>query len=295
MQINTVGNQHSQAKLQVRQNHSLQRGPKEQVATSANISEQPETIPIEHQQSIDEAKGVIRLLQEGHFKGVTDLRLRINFHEELQSIHSYKQNNLLQEKAATIMEGLQKKIQGLSVDALVKTEEPLADFQDEVANLFAHQEEKIDPAIVVARMEDAFTQLVSSLQMTPSAHSEEGEDIPVQLGTVDNTALLDTLQKDIVTEPEEPTMDQPISAELTGDSTPQTTTLTELTDWFRVQMEELQANVNEFRNLPPLSEANREDIAYNKFLAIYNEMWGIAEGSDQKGVGASSDGVNTEV
>jgi hypothetical protein len=28
---------------------------------------------------------VIRLLQAGHFKGVADVRLRINFHEELRS------------------------------------------------------------------------------------------------------------------------------------------------------------------------------------------------------------------
>ncbi len=30
-----------------------------------------------------EARGVIRLLEEGHFKGVADIRLRINFAEEL--------------------------------------------------------------------------------------------------------------------------------------------------------------------------------------------------------------------
>ena len=33
-----------------------------------------------------EAKGVLRLLQEGHFKGVADVRLRINFHEQLQAL-----------------------------------------------------------------------------------------------------------------------------------------------------------------------------------------------------------------
>lgn len=31
----------------------------------------------------EKVKGVVRLLHEGHFKGVADIRLRINFHEQL--------------------------------------------------------------------------------------------------------------------------------------------------------------------------------------------------------------------
>ncbi|MFP6615832.1 MAG: hypothetical protein VCB26_05470 [Candidatus Hydrogenedentota bacterium] len=33
-------------------------------------------------------RGVIRLLQEGHFKGVVDVRLRINFHDEISQLGS---------------------------------------------------------------------------------------------------------------------------------------------------------------------------------------------------------------
>jgi hypothetical protein len=36
----------------------------------------------------EEGQGVIGLLQEGHFKGVADVRLRINFFEELAAIEA---------------------------------------------------------------------------------------------------------------------------------------------------------------------------------------------------------------
>ncbi|UCF42881.1 MAG: hypothetical protein JSV99_09895, partial [Planctomycetota bacterium] len=36
----------------------------------------------------DQTKGVIRLLQEGHFKGVAEVRLTINFFDELTSIEA---------------------------------------------------------------------------------------------------------------------------------------------------------------------------------------------------------------
>jgi hypothetical protein len=42
----------------------------------------PATAPTES----GRAKGVIRLLQEGHFQGVADVRLRINFHDELSRL-----------------------------------------------------------------------------------------------------------------------------------------------------------------------------------------------------------------
>lgn len=47
------------------------------------VAEEPE--PTEGEET-QEARGVLRLLQEGHFKGVADLRLRINFAEELAGV-----------------------------------------------------------------------------------------------------------------------------------------------------------------------------------------------------------------
>jgi hypothetical protein len=54
---------------------------------SPSLAEETESPVVETpdptQDDADEARGVIRLLEAGHFKGVADIRLRINFAEEL--------------------------------------------------------------------------------------------------------------------------------------------------------------------------------------------------------------------
>ena len=56
---------------------------REKALTDAEIDEPPVVDEPAPEEEAREARGVIRLLQEGHFKGVADVRLRINFFEEL--------------------------------------------------------------------------------------------------------------------------------------------------------------------------------------------------------------------
>ncbi len=71
--------------------HQIEDGADEvrkKTQSQATIGEPPVTDELEPTEGEDteetqEAKGVLRLLQEGHFKGVADIRLRINFSEEL--------------------------------------------------------------------------------------------------------------------------------------------------------------------------------------------------------------------
>ena len=58
----------------------------------------------EIENSAEGQKGVLRLLQEGHFKGVSDVRLRINFHDEISAMES---------------EQLMEKLTGLSIRLLI--------------------------------------------------------------------------------------------------------------------------------------------------------------------------------
>lgn len=55
---------------------------------SEQRSQESTADPVKKQANVGaqgEAKGVVRLLEEGHFKGVADVRLRINFHEQLSA------------------------------------------------------------------------------------------------------------------------------------------------------------------------------------------------------------------
>jgi len=75
MMVEGIGNAAAAAKLTAKAT-----GPKGTGETSAQ-----EASSVAAQED-SRAKGVLRLLQEGHFKGVADVRLRINFHEELTAI-----------------------------------------------------------------------------------------------------------------------------------------------------------------------------------------------------------------
>ena len=54
----------------------------------AQIEESSSTEPQSESQESDAEKGVLRNLLAGHFKGVSDVRLRINFFEELAAIEA---------------------------------------------------------------------------------------------------------------------------------------------------------------------------------------------------------------
>jgi len=83
--------------------------PQDQLEESPAVDE-PE--PTEEEQT-QELKGVLRLLQEGHFKGVADLRHRINFAEELSGVElpepsAPKGNGRAYEKFLAIYQGMQE-------------------------------------------------------------------------------------------------------------------------------------------------------------------------------------------
>ncbi|NIP25500.1 MAG: hypothetical protein GWN67_24655 [Phycisphaerae bacterium] len=66
-----------------------------------------------------DSQGVLRLLQEGHFKGVADIRLRINFFNELAAIEAEKLQAIAEEQIEGILESV-----GTIVDGLIEKNEP---------------------------------------------------------------------------------------------------------------------------------------------------------------------------
>ncbi|MHC4692251.1 MAG: hypothetical protein ACYS67_05890 [Planctomycetota bacterium] len=95
--------------------------PKELKA--AETVESPVT---EKESAVDEttessdSRGVLRLLQEGHFKGVADIRLRINFHDELAAIEAGKLQAIAEEQIEGILQSV-----GTIVGGLIEESESL--------------------------------------------------------------------------------------------------------------------------------------------------------------------------
>ena len=84
MNVHGTANQHAQAIGQLKRQHSQEHQGNKLHLKEEIMSKLETKTDAQLSQSKGEAKGVVRLLQEGHFKGVADLRHRINFHEQLQ-------------------------------------------------------------------------------------------------------------------------------------------------------------------------------------------------------------------
>ena len=90
--------------------------PKNEEPTLNEISEtQPTpTQPVDQELEKNEnVKGVIRLLQDGHFKGVADIRLRINLSEELNAMENGEIQKVIGEKISAITGGVKENLDAL--------------------------------------------------------------------------------------------------------------------------------------------------------------------------------------
>jgi len=73
-------------------------------------------LPEDGQESSEEQKGVIRNLLEGHFKGVADVRLRINHFEELSAIENSQLKSVVTENIDNVSSPITETINGLFGD-----------------------------------------------------------------------------------------------------------------------------------------------------------------------------------
>ena len=81
--------------------------PKDQKA--AESSEQPLTeqeSTVQQTTESSDSQGVLRLLQEGHFNGVSDIRLRINFYNELAAIEAEQLQAVADEQIDGILQSV---------------------------------------------------------------------------------------------------------------------------------------------------------------------------------------------
>ncbi|MHC4888765.1 MAG: hypothetical protein ACYTEO_04790 [Planctomycetota bacterium] len=243
--------------------------------------------------SSDEEKGVIRLLMEGHFKGVSDLRLRINFNDEITAIESAQMQALSADKMGGVLESL-----GGVVDSFITdndlTEAEAAAVSDAKDSFLQAVNEADDPAGAV---QDAFAAFLELLQaLIPPPPEPEPEDVPppddgetggetgetVVEGGETVVAGGETVVAggetggetgETVVEGGEGGEGEPIPL---LDSGPDWQAFIEnLQSSFSGTMEDLTTAVSAVSALHPLSEPNGNGVAYDKFLAIYNEMRGI--------------------
>jgi len=247
------------------------------------------------------ARGVIRLLESGHFKGVADVRLRINFFDELSARANASAVPVAQEGAGPLVDSVNGQ-----VDELLGQLE----LDEETGNTVAGLRDEFDTAVQAA-VEDATTDgrvdttaLADSLNTAFAAFSQQLHDLlaplveppapeepdivpetPDGMEPVEEPVEGATEGEEPVAglseEPEEGTV-EPL-AEEPDEETPETpafdlsAAIATLNDAFGEALVGFLASIEEAAQLPPLtSEPSGNGVAYERFLAIYNELIGQA-------------------
>ena len=271
-----------------------------------------ENDPLDSQQGeeprLDDVKGVIRLLQEGHFKGVADVRLRINFHYELQAMENAAKEELAQGEVqqfegvvsghielflqpppdpdASDGETTENDIVVLQEAVVMFSADDIIAMQDAVDTFTATKGQfATDP---VEDLTVRFDNLVIAIQgFTQPLVGAEG-DVPELVNTSlpspgDEPAVDDLppvtgpMMENPDTEPvSDKGADEPVVAEEPGtDSTSVWDSLvSELKELFKGFLTDLDEKTASFSLLPELSAPSGMGKAYDKFLAAYQELKG---------------------
>lgn len=297
-----------------------------------------------------EIKGVIRNLLDGHFKGVADVRLRINHFEQLAEIEGENLKATAEEEVANMLDAIDSGIDNLfGSDELFTTEVVSEDktatvmelhheFGDTVNELKGEFQSAQTPSTdnLINGIEDAFAVFIEALQnlLAPTAEEDSSMDeenlqseslsegvesnvIAEELTTEQEDELTNEIVVTTANEAQEPTIvvtgsqisseptetvptltdveaqiisePEPPSVETPTDDGPQATVPTEpnyqglideLENAFATAIAELTEALNVTQVLPELSEPSGNGVAYEKFLAIYNEMWAIGADED---------------
>jgi hypothetical protein len=222
-------------------------------------------------ESETKAKGVLRLLEAGHFKGVADVRLRINFHEEIAAMEAEKAAQVTADGVANISEAMTSEI-----DAYLEgvADEATASMIIEARDTFTSELSRIaddgnlsGKEDAVMQVRSAFESFVSSITPVPEEQPEESpEVIPTESVSM---AKAVTATPDEIAEVSEPAPEAADNSALSLDDF-----IAQLTDSFTAAVVELESSLADISILPPLSEPSGNGKAYDKFVAMYNEMRG---------------------
>jgi hypothetical protein len=217
----------------------------------------------------DGQRGVIRLLQEGHFKGVSDLRLRINFFDEISGIEAQQLQTVTAENTAAAVASVGSVVESFLADNELSEDQAaaLSDAQQAFEQAVSDAEDK------TLALNNAFAELVAALQglFTPPAEPDQEPPPPdAEAQATGEESSEGPIEEPPAEPPAEPPQEPPI------DTGPDWLAFIEsLQAAFDAAIDNLNNAVSSTTALPPLSEPNGNGVAYEKFLAIYKEMRGI--------------------
>jgi hypothetical protein len=240
--------------------------------TNVNITTVIETASVNAAETAVEAdeseasdSGVIRNLLDGHFRGVADVRLRINFADEIAALEA--------EKAAELTQAGVSEINGIvtsEIESFLQTEgldEGIAAIISDGLQNFNSIDTATASAVggSIAQLQSTFDAYIESIR---TGLAGLAQPIPEEtIDTSENPVLEETTTEETTIPPatEESTTapDWQLAAEQF---------ITELSLSFETALNELNTELENLTVLPELSQPNGNGRAYDKFLSIYNEI-----------------------
>jgi HD-GYP domain-containing protein (c-di-GMP phosphodiesterase class II) len=226
----------------------------------------PESEPIAPMdESADEgerAKGVLRNLLAGHFRGVADVRLRINFQAELTAIQNESASTAVNDALPAVQAAVTTAGTALEESGELTEEQAVA--VDELETAFL---EEVQSEVETAQGTAAID--TSALADTLRTAFDQFEAAPTEaLSTLVEAEAVEAVEGEEPIEPAEPTLALSESFQAI---------LTALRDDFEVALTTLESSVADAQALPELSEPNGNGGAHDKFLAIYESLFNVSE------------------
>ncbi|HIJ73677.1 MAG TPA: hypothetical protein HPP83_06190 [Candidatus Hydrogenedentes bacterium] len=222
----------------------------------------------------ENVKGVVRLLQEGHFKGVADVRLRINFYDELAAIEHANMAEVVEDKVPALLDGVNAELDALLASGQLDEEQAATVTEAQGAFNTAIQQ-AVDQFLNGA---GAMNQLVADVQQAFEALAESLSPILEALASAEDGLLAPSDEPPPSGEPS--ILEGAVAAAGQEDPPPAAnngweTFIADLRGVFNTLLEGLDTGLSAANPLPPLSKPAGNGVAYDKFLAIYNELRGI--------------------
>jgi|GEM_PF-1265597 len=280
-------------------------------------------------QTPEKTRGVIRLLEEGHFKGVADVRLRINFFDELSSRAHHAAQPVVDEQTAKLSDAVATKIEetiaALEVDDATKeaigeavaafdsalqdgvatfksqnaggADALVASFQTQIDTLIANLSDLLIPQVdktpassePIAASEpttDATTPDTTTPENVPDVTAQDAlADTTLPASIPDATGSTAPAADPISTIPEIPEGQDGIDVapfEITNPVEVYTDALTAIRASAEGALAELKASLTGALDLGEPSKPGGNGGAYDKFLAIYQELLGVRPSVDER-------------
>ena len=242
--------------------------------TIGPASAEPETPVADEAENKGSAGGVLRLLQEKHFTGVADVRLRINFHDEIAVMETEKAAQIADTGVTALLDLVNAQTAALT-QANDLDEQTAGGIQEALDKLNAALPQGLDEyktgdisgvSELSARLQAGFDEFISTIQaiLVSEAVTPEGVVAP-EAGAVNPPAENIASVAD-----NEPSTDETPSFDYQA-------FIADLTEAYKAKLLEMETALNSVQVLPPLSEPHGNGTAYQKFLNIYNEMQGVTE------------------